>query len=497
MKRYLILLSTVIPRFKIYLNSKNSRNWFEKNWEETYQFLNKSEFWNEKLKKKLNDNKCTDFSFYQEEFLENDTGINYLNNEDILFYAQSGGSSGPPKYFPITRTYLNQLQKTIPPFLFQMIIKFRSLFKKSKKILYLVSPFDSDQKEKKIKKGYISSFNYVNIPDFLANYYAIPKNEIESDKNFLNRSLCYALASDLSCIYSVTPASISSFMKELESNFDRIKKHLTREVLDEDLPIIEISRQRISFLKSFTGKVGFKTIWPNIEYICCWTTSICHQQMLQLHHHYGYIPTINGIYAATEGWMTVPLLNIPGDGGVVNLDSAIIEFVDLETDKIFRPWEVEKNQKYEILITNKMGLVRYRIGDIVLCTGFYHEMPIIEFYSKKSGELSLGNAVVSETNLVNIISKYFSNDDDFFIAPQKDNVGLHISSRLKQLSSKDLDSIDLKIQSTNLNYKKYRQSGGISRISNEILPRENNLWKEVVGNIKGQKKRKYLYKETI
>lgn len=61
--------------------------------------------------------------------------------------------------------------------------------------------------------------------------------------------------------------------------------------------------------------------------------------------------------------------------------------VDLEayTDLIYEIMfinflrQVELKQQYEVVLTTPMGLYRYRTGDVIKITGFYHQCPVYEF----------------------------------------------------------------------------------------------------------------------
>jgi GH3 auxin-responsive promoter len=84
---------------------------------------------------------------------------------------------------------------------------------------------------------------------------------------------------------------------------------------------------------------------------------------------------------ATEAPMTIPL--IPANGCVPMLDEVFFEFED-ETGNIYLLHELKQKQVYEIIISQKGGLYRYRILDRVRVTHFYHNTPCLEFIGRQS-----------------------------------------------------------------------------------------------------------------
>ncbi len=77
--------------------------------------------------------------------------------------------------------------------------------------------------------------------------------------------------------------------------------------------------------------------------------------------------------------MTIPL--IAAAGCVPILDEVFFEFEDLE-GKIHYLHQLQKGGVYEIIISQKGGLYRYKIGDRIRVTHFYLNTPCLEFLGR-------------------------------------------------------------------------------------------------------------------
>ena len=74
--------------------------------------------------------------------------------------------------------------------------------------------------------------------------------------------------------------------------------------------------------------------------------------------------------------------------------SLIYEFIPVDGDENARPLtldQLEVGKDYEIIITNFSGLYRYRIMDIVRCTGEYNKSKKIQFLYRSNMGLNVAN----------------------------------------------------------------------------------------------------------
>ena len=61
--------------------------------------------------------------------------------------------------------------------------------------------------------------------------------------------------------------------------------------------------------------------------------------------------------------------------------------------------QLEVGEEYELIVTNLSGFYRYRLGDVILVTGFHNECPMIVFSYRKNQLISMYGEKVTETAL--------------------------------------------------------------------------------------------------
>lgn len=84
-------------------------------------------------------------------------------------------------------------------------------------------------------------------------------------------------------------------------------------------------------------------------------------------------------------------------------DSMFYEFLPVDADgdysKVVTLDKLEEGKAYEIITTNLSGFYRYRMKDVVRCTGWYNNTPMIEFLYRMDQCLCLTGEKVNEENL--------------------------------------------------------------------------------------------------
>jgi hypothetical protein len=150
-----------------------------------------------------------------------------------------------------------------------------------------------------------------------------------------------------------------------------------------------------------------------------------------------------------------------------------------------------------------MGLIRYRIGDIIECTGFFKQSPILQFKRKVSSSLSLGILRINEAELIessdHLRSKGLPYKYLFSFSHDGKSLGLYIqtdelSEGLKKQIMTDASLIDSKLQSISADYKKERDNKTLLSIQCYRLPKKNSYF---LTSETGQEKQKLIIQEQV
>ncbi len=340
-----------------------------------------------------------------------------LNGERIQFWCTSSGTSGVRKFFPMTAAHYRQASRTALPQFNRLLREYPGFF--GGKVLSLASPFTGELSPSGIPVGLLSTSFYYRAPAFLDFLLGIPSAVFRSELIFEEWGPVYAMAADLSSIIGMTPLGVCRVFHAMEAKWGTYRDLLVGHTsLPPGLPRLRISRRRRKELQTFFAEFpdappadkGFPVgkLWPKLRAVFCWKSSIAAGQLPELVNYLGPdVPILDGQYSATEAWFNVPLTRELG--GPLHLGAHVFEFLPVagESDArlLRKPWELEVGKEYEIVLSNAMGLIRYRIFDIVRCVGYFHKSPVITFESKAQDIIGLDAAVVRLPEVVSAFSK--------------------------------------------------------------------------------------------
>ncbi|MGP1383295.1 MAG: GH3 family domain-containing protein [Thainema sp.] len=198
-------------------------------------------------------------------------------------------------------------------------------------------------------------------------------NRIQDAKTFKHQLCRTLLAEERLEIISIWSPSF------LKVHLDWMQAH--RDVLVKEL-CDRTSPQRLKLLNQ--TPIPWTKVWPELKLISCWDSASSADSANWLRQQFTGVLVQGKGLLATEAPMTIPL--IQAQGFVPVLDQIFFEF-EHETDAIYQLHELEVGQMYTIIISQKGGLYRYRIGDRVRVTHYFHKTPCLEFLGR-SGAIS-------------------------------------------------------------------------------------------------------------
>lgn len=391
--------------------------------QEILPLLKKGNYWPNKMAlntvTKLESFEISSYEDYEEPLQKAlSSTIQPLNGEEILFWSETSATTGNRKYFPITRSFQQQFQRTMPPYFYSLLQRYPNFLKQ--KIIYLAAWETGARSTAQTPMGLISRYNYKNLPNLIQSFYALPQDVFKNEATFKQWAPLYALANDLSALFAIVPIVIDHFVKECIDNFDTYLPYLLEEKsLPSELPKLNISKQRQRYLKTISRHLTlkYKDVWPSLTLMGCWIEGPCKNYAAYLAKNAGEsIALLDGTYSATEGWLTVPI-NSNHKGGVYHPGTHIVEFIeenkDINKENLMSCWQLEVGKKYEVFLTTAMGFVRYRLNDVVECTGYFNKVPILSFCYKVSC-LLLDYCGLSERELRAVITDVGINLEPFW-----------------------------------------------------------------------------------
>ncbi|EOX99581.1 GH3 family - like 7 [Theobroma cacao] len=186
--------------------------------------------------------------------------------------------------------------------------------------------------------------------------------------------------------------------------------------------------------KSWEGII--KKLWPKAKYIDVIATGSMAQYLPILEFYCGGIPVVSMPYASSESFLGINLkpFSKPCDVSYTLVpDVAYFEFLPVKdyneeetkevqsdvksdndlTEKQTKKEEIEPvelvnvalGQCYELVITTCTGLYRYKVGDVLMVTGFHNNAPQFQFVRRQDVVLSVDVEKTSEDELLEAMTK--------------------------------------------------------------------------------------------
>lgn len=476
-------------------------------WDYLKKIFSQGQYWNKKTKEKnledisISDFPITNYCDYQvaiEQSLR--TGVCPFTGEEIIFFADSAGTTSDAKIFPITQIYQNDYQQTQEPFIHSLANRHQGFMNHG--ILYLAAVDTGKTGPLGIKSGYISHFNYLQMPENIANHYALPKEIFKDEQTFQAWAPVYALQKDISAIFAVTGQTIINLLDYIKENKQDLLAKLSGNIPTPNfLPNIKISRERFSHLKKILSEesLNFEKIWPGLSFISTWTSSVAGLLTPTLKQKFPDIPVVDAIYSATEAWMNVPMHDLK-PGGPLCHDAMIAEFIpvdkEIKEEHLLRSWQLEAGCDYEIFITNSMGLIRYRLQDVIRCISHYLESPEIYFRHKAGNIISLVTMRLSESQILSALEQSgIAQYSQLKVAPTADGTGLELAIGEEMATELDLKAFDFELQKISPYYKEERNSAHLKAAIARILPNKHPFFQ--AGSFHAQTKPKLLVQEPF
>ncbi len=360
---------------------------------------------------------------------------NILTAETPVMFARTSGTSGDPKYIPVTPTCRSRdHQDQVRTWLYHSLADHPTIF--DGKAVSLVSPAVEGHTPSGIPYGSTSGAMYRDMPRIVRSTYAIPYPIFEIEDYDLKYYclLRLALAHDVTLLATANPSSIlklceivneraEDLIRDLHDggmrNGDDLPAAAAKAMEAERRPRPDRARALAGARATRGGRLLPADYWPRLALIACWKGGTVGHYLEAFDEYFNPdgarpIPVRDWGYLSSEARGSVPITD-EGEGGVLTVAANVYDFVpvaDIEEHEddwrrwtMLAPHEVKEGESYYILITTTGGLYRYDINDIVRVVGKHHRTPIIAFASKGRGVTNITGEKVSVEQVVEAFTR--------------------------------------------------------------------------------------------
>ncbi len=420
-----------------------------------------------------------------------------FTTETPIMFAQTSGTTGDPKYIPVTptcrgrdhsdqmRTWTCHARKSHPGLL-------------DRKVVSLVSPAVEGYTPSGLPFGSTSGHIYKNMPAIIRKSYSIPYEvfEIEDYGAKYYTIMRIAIEHEVRFLATANPSSVIKMCEKANEHSDEIIRDIRDGTLSKSFAIDSAIRKNIEgnlrpnpkYASELTalraqrdGELKPVDYWPSLLLIGCWKGGSVGHYLSRFPAWFNpdgnrEIPVRDMGYLSSEARGSIPLSD-EGSKGVLTVATNFMEFVEVEELESKRDdpgsWqfltvtEIQEGQEYYIFFTTTSGLYRYDINDVVKVVGRYNLTPEIVFVRKGRGMTNITGEKVSVNQVITAFEKAAemtgAGVDHFKAeADQKNSRYLFrveftspVAAKVQQAF---LSSLDQQLMATNIEYKAKRES---------------------------------------
>ena len=377
--------------------------------------------------------------------------IHSLTSEQPFAFAITSGTTGNPKYIPVTRESFSSQDKGGGIWNLQL---WRAHSNKLGKILFL----SGSERIKQTEIIPVVSFTGIVkkkqnkiIKERMA--YPLPA---ESVTDYEHRLLIAAQSSYLcnpATIVSVNPLTIIKMIDLMEKH----KKELKMAIENNKYIGTNIycgSRNKSDAL----SKIDSGSILDFVKLICTWTGGTQDIFINYLKNKGVKVPFRDLGFIASEGRFTIPLEDNTSSG-VLNPFGMYYEFLTKDKTNLVKINELKKGEEYNLVVTTSNGLYRYDMQDIVRMDGWHNSAPLISFRRKDSCFSSMVGEKLHENQAAELIKHFNLKKRAYLIAEQEPPHYILALSKDAVISETEADRI---LRLLNPEYDAKRESGRLT-----------------------------------
>lgn len=349
------------------------------------------------------------------------------------FLTSSGTSAGERKLMPTIHEELDRRQ-----LLYSLLMPVMNLYvpglDKGKGLYFLFVKAETKTPggllARPVLTSYYKSEHFKTRPHDPFNVYTSPDEAIlcvDSFQSMYTQMLCgLIMREEVLRVGAVFASGLLRAIRFLQLNWKQLADDISAGTLDPNVTDPSIRKCMENILKPNPELAEFITkecsgekwdgiitrIWPNTKYLDVIVTGAMAQYIPTLDHYSGALPLACTMYASSEcyfGLNLKPMCNPSEVSYTIMPNMAYFEFLPHDPNspplspdsppRLVDLAHVQVGKQYELVITTYAGLNRYRVGDILLVTGYYNSAPQFCFVKRKNVLLSIDSDKTDEAEL--------------------------------------------------------------------------------------------------
>ncbi len=345
----------------------------------------------------------------------------------LLMFALTSGTTGRSKFVPVTDHFFREYRRGWQLWGAKLYWDHKDLV--HKKTLKLASDWRQFYTPGGTPCGAISGLVGHTAPFLARRRFVVPQCVTEvhaaDAKHYIALRLALACR-NVGLIGTANPSTLVEFARLAEREAESLIRDIHDGTLRADLNVPWVLREKLSpyyrrknrqraqeleHIVEAEGRLNLAAAWPELSVIAVWTGGPVRIFLPLVDRYYGRHVVRDHGFSASEGHLTIPFQDF-SSSGILEYCHHFFEFIPVEEKDSTQPTvllshELEEGREYYILLTTSSGFFRYDIRDIVRCTGFVNEVPLLEFLNKGAHFANFTGEKLSEHQVVEAVSTVF------------------------------------------------------------------------------------------
>ena len=406
-------------------------------------------------------------SWVERSVLEN---RNLLANADIFQVSTTSGTTGRPKVILQSRSLYRReyLEYTLA-------VLFRILCADPRSMLRPLSIIAAGGERKRM--GVVASASAANTlyrTSPLRRLAALPPAllEIEDPRARYYYFALFTTACRSRCVATPNPTTILEMLGAAARHRENLIADLRLKRLENRFGLLESTWHEVqtAWIDLDVASNASRAPLADVRTIVTWTGGSCGFFARRLAERLPHSRVLELGYLATDSPICVP---VGRDRQVLAADSVFAEFLPLDGDPRPRLYhELEQGKLYEIVLTNRYGLYRYAMRDIVKANGRIFGSPCLEFIRKTAGFSNITGEKLSEDQVCAALATCETalglSIEFFVVIPDLESQGYDVFCEVATSASSLFDTIfperfDDALRELNVEYRAKRLDGRLRR----------------------------------
>ena len=351
---------------------------------------------------------------------------NVLTREPVRLLEPTSGTTGGEKLIPYTAGLRRQFQRGVAAWIFDLFRRRPAV--RGGRAYWSISPMLGPPRRSPggLPIGFDDDAAYLGRAEqFALRRLLVTPPEVArlpDMDGFRYVTLLFLLAADDLALISVwSPTFLTALLDPLEAWQDRLCDDLRRGRLSPPTPMAEeIARPIRRWLRPDPRRADLlarvfrlsarwadrlRGVWPRLALISCWADAAAARFLPELRERFPDIEVQPKGLLATEGFVSLPLLDRPGAALAVR--SHFFEFEECGGGG--GDWrlahQLDRGGRYRVVLTTAGGLYRYQLRDEVEVVGSHHQCPLLRFAGKGDATSDLVGEKLAEPHVRAVLDR--------------------------------------------------------------------------------------------